>query len=74
MSTETKKPAESKACAAIASAVCPFSCLDVTQVALNPITSWPLKRITFLFRPIDDITLDFSFYTCLINFGFIRFA
>jgi len=33
MGTETEKPAEAKACAAIASAVCPFSCLEVTEVA-----------------------------------------
>ena len=32
MGTETKKPAEAKACAAIASAVCPFSCLGVAAV------------------------------------------
>ena len=33
MGTETEKPAEAKAWAAIASAVCPFICLEITQVA-----------------------------------------
>ena len=33
MGTETKKPADAKAWAAIVSAVCPFSCLEVTEVA-----------------------------------------
>ena len=43
MGTETKKPAEAKACAAIASAVCPFRCLKFTQVAARSLCHLTLQ-------------------------------